>query len=570
MTTPTEHVEELFRRGILVHKDILDRELKGEVLGKIEIEGDLLVLNSDYVSLIEQPTLLVDWYELDMYRTLAEKERDDQLYQNHLQALQQSRLSILDQVPPREQYMKSLETKLTAPQLETMFVDKELGERNEQDALLIANPFAEKLEPVFDATSSVVVVVSYLNKPKKYEIKDFTQFFLSRYRFLERILQNRQGLEATTSISRVLGKKERETVAIIGLVEEIAETKSGNLVVTIEDPTGRIKIVISKSKTELYKDAHDLVADEVIGVRGQYSDQILFAEKFFWPDIPSSHELKKGEQEEYVIFLSDIHVGSSLFLEDEFKKFLAWISGNTGNEEQRTIAKGVKYILIAGDVVDGVGVYPSQEEELAIKDITIQYEEFVRLIQQIPTTKQIIICPGNHDAVHLAEPQSVFYEQFARPLYTLPNVTLVTNPSIVNIGKTETFPGFDILLYHGYSFDYYVANVESIRVGGGYRRADLIMKFLLKRRHMAPSFKSTPYYPSHDEDPLVIRKVPDFFVTGHIHYCSVANYKGVTMISGSCWQGKTTFQEKLGHEPEPARVPIVNLKTREVKILRFG
>ena len=96
------------------------------------------------------------------------------------------------------------------------------------------------------------------------------------------------------------------------------------------------------------------------------------------------------------------------------------------------------------------------------------------------------------------------------------------------------------------------------------------MKFLLKRRHLAPSFKSTPYYPSHHEDPLLIKTVPDFFITGHIHYSKQANYRGVTMISGSCWQGKTTFQEKLGHEPEPARIPIVNLKTRQIKVLRFG
>ena len=49
-------------------------------------------------------------------------------------------------------------------------------------------------------------------------------------------------------------------------------------------------------------------------------------------------------------------------------------------------------------------------------------------------------------------------------------------------------------------------------MNGGYHRADLIMKFLLKRRHLAPSFKSTPYHPSHKEDPLLIKKIPDFFV----------------------------------------------------------
>ena len=33
---------------------------------------------------------------------------------------------------------------------------------------------------------------------------------------------------------------------------------------------------------------------------------------------------------------------------------------------------------------------------------------------------------------------------------------------------------------------------------------------------------------------------------------------------------QTSFQEKVGHHPEPSRVPIVNLKTREMKILKFG
>jgi len=95
------------------------------------------------------------------------------------------------------------------------------------------------------------------------------------------------------------------------------------------------------------------------------------------------------------------------------------------------------------------------------------------------------------------------------------------------------------------------------------------MKFLLKKRHLAPSYKSTPYLPCHLEDPLLIKKIPDFFVTGHIHYAIAGNYRNITTISGSCWQAKTSFQEKVGHEPQPARVPLVNLKTRKIKIMKF-
>jgi DNA polymerase II small subunit len=151
----------------------------------------------------------------------------------------------------------------------------------------------------------------------------------------------------------------------------------------------------------------------------------------------------------------------------------------------------------------------------------------------------------------------------------MPNVTMLSNPSYVNIHSSDSFSGFDVLLYHGYSFDYYVANVDMIRNQGGYDRADLIMRFLLKRRHLAPTHKSTLYIPDTQKDPLVIDKIPDFFVTGHIHKCSVSTYRNVTLISGSCWQSKTAFQEKVGHNPEPCRVPLVNLKTRAIKILRF-
>jgi len=87
---------------------------------------------------------------------------------------------------------------------------------------------------------------------------------------------------------------------------------------------------------------------------------------------------------------------------------------------------------------------------------------------------------------------------------------------------------------------------------------------------MAPTHASTLYMPYTNQDPLIIDKIPDFFATGHIHKSSVSHYKNITLICGSCWQGKTPFQEKVGHRPEPGRVPIVNLSTREVRILKFG
>jgi len=259
-----------------------------------------------------------------------------------------------------------------------------------------------------------------------------------------------------------------------------------------------------------------------------------------------------------------------MFLDKEFGQFLSWINCEVGNETQKSIAEKVKYIFIAGDLIDGVGIYPNQEEELIVRDVYEQYAICAELLKKIPSHIELIICPGNHDAMRIAEPQPELYRDFAKPIWDLPNATLVSNPAVVNIESSNNFPGFDVLLYHGYCFDYYVPNVESIRNSGGYDRADLIMKFLLQRRHLAPTHTSTLFLPETTEDPLVIKTIPDFFVTGHIHNKPVvANYRNITMLSCGCWQSQTPFQEKVGHNPGPAKFPVVNLKTRDVKILRF-
>lgn len=546
MEPAVEFISEMFKRGVLVNEDIITQKFDHDFLKEIDDEADLIVLNSDYITIIGQPNCLIDWYDLDRQRVIFEKDGKNDIYYERLERFRESAI-IVDRF--EEKFVER---------------DKEKGE------LSLTNPgVSQPLAAEIKSARSVKVEISHECAPRKYTVNDFTTIFLSRYRFLENLLRNRQELQSTLAINRLLSKKDRENVAVIGSVYEINETKNGNLIVTLEDPTGMIKALVSRNKRELWRSAKDLVFDEIVGIVGVYGDKIIFAENIVWPEIPHQLQMKSSKKEEYAVFLSDLHIGSKQFLSGAMTKFLRWINGRIGDSNQKRIAEKVKYIFIAGDLVDGVGVYPSQEEDLEIKDLTDQYTELCRLIRQIPGDKQIIICPGNHDGVPLAEPQPVFYREYAPDLFNLPNVIIVTNPALVNIGKTEEFSGFDVLLYHGFSFDYYVSNVESIRNNGGYHRADLIMQFLLKKRHLAPSFTSTPYLPCYNEDPLLIKKVPDFFLSGHIHYCSVANYRGVTMICGSCWQSKTSYQERLGHEPEPGRVPLVNLKTREVKILKF-
>jgi len=346
-------------------------------------------------------------------------------------------------------------------------------------------------------------------------------------------------------------------------------TKNKHLMLRLEDPTGSINVLINKNRSELMNMGKDVVLDEIIGVTGTSAGNIIFVDNFVYPDLPSYTELKKAPLESYLLILSDLHVGSGNFMEEEFNRFLDWINGKVGNDKQKSLASKITHIVILGDLVEGVGIYPGQEDELVILDIVDQYKKCADLLSKIPTHIKLIIIPGNHDVARMAEPQPPLYKDLAAPIWKLPNSIMLGNPSFINIMSTDTFPGFDLLLYHGYSFIYYAENVDSIRQNGGVDRADLIMKFLLQRRHIAPTHSSNLYIPHADKDPLLISKSPDFFLTGHLHKCIAANYKNTTMISGSCWESNTSFMDKLGVQAEPARVPIINLQTRKVKIMRF-
>ncbi len=412
------------------------------------------------------------------------------------------------------------------------------------------------------------IIKQYSENVKKRCVDDFVAYFRYRYNFLKDLLLQRIELQEALSISRVLNKEEGESVSVIGLIKDKRVTKNGHIILILEEMSGEINALITKNSPH-FEAAQDLVLDEIIGVTGSVGKDIIFVREFYIPDVPVSNEVKKSSEEEYVVFTSDVHVGSKMFFRDNFLKFIDWLNGKYGSGEQRKISKKVKYLFIVGDLVEGVGIYPGQENDLDVMDIYDQYEDFTKLIDKIRKDIQIIIIGGNHDALRLSEPQPVIDHEIAKSLYQLENVIFLTNPGVVQIGAKENFPGFSILLYHGFSFPYYAEEVESIRKAGRLDRCDLIMKFLLQRRHLAPSHQSTLYIPDPDIDSLIIDKVPDFFISGHIHKLAVSNYRGVTMINSGCWIDQTDYQEKQGMVPDPNKVPIVNLKTREVKILNF-
>ena len=377
------------------------------------------------------------------------------------------------------------------------------------------------------------------------ELENLISYFKSRYEKLSNILSKRPELRNYTKIADI--DDSEDSLSLILMVKEIRSSKNGHKIVEFEDDTGNISILFSNKNEELFKEAEKLVRDEVVGVIANKSDDSNFA---FGQEIinPGVLKVPKKEMDFGIVFLSDVHIGSLTFLEDAFSRFIDWINCEYGTEEQRRVAEDVKYLIIGGDIVDGIGVYPNQEKELAIKDITQQYNEAAKFLGNIRSDIKIIIAPGNHDASRVAEPQPAVPEKYAKALYELDNVEFISNPGVVSLD------GINVLIYHGRSFDDLVMAVKEFT----HERNDLLMEELLKKRHLAPIYGERTPLASELEDYLVIDEVPDVFHTGHVHINTYRKFKGIHLINSGTFQTQTEFQKIYNIEPTPAEVPVLH------------
>ena len=377
------------------------------------------------------------------------------------------------------------------------------------------------------------------------EIENLISYFKSRYEKLHNILSKRPELRNTIKVADI--DDSQDSLSMILMVKEIRSSKNGHKIVEFEDDTGNISVLFSQNNEELFAEAEKLVRDEVVGIIANKSGDNGFA---FGQQIinPGVLQIPEKEMDFGIVFLSDVHIGSLTFLEDAFTRFIDWINCEFGTEEQRRVAEDVKYLIIGGDIVDGIGVYPNQEKELVIKDITEQYNEAAKFLGNIRSDIKIIIAPGNHDASRVAEPQPAVPEEYAKALYELDNVEFISNPGVVSLD------GINVLIYHGRSFDDLVMAVKDFT----HERNDLLMEELLKKRHLAPIYGERTPLASELEDYLVIDEVPDVFHTGHVHINTYRKFKGIHLINSGTFQTQTEFQKIYNIEPTPAEVPVLH------------
>ena len=374
-------------------------------------------------------------------------------------------------------------------------------------------------------------------------IAAYQALFRSRFQSLSRLLRGRPQLPNQRPIKEL--RPSEATASVIGMVRQVRETpQRHHLILTLDDESGSVEVLVPKDSPG---SRVPFLPDEIVGAHLQFAKdpgripRVVAVER---PEVPLSRSPGRSPRPRRAIFLSDLHLGSSSFLTEAWGQLLDFLRERGPRPE---LAASIDHVVIAGDLVDGIGVYPRQERDLAIADVVEQYAELGRRLSELPARLTIVAVPGNHDAVCPAEPQPSLPPNLTRALP--PNVRVLSNPS------TFALEGVVIEAYHGRSFDDLIPALP----GASYARPTDVMKRMLQMRHLAPIYGDrTPLAPL-PRDGLVIDPAPDILVTGHAHTYGVDRYRGVLLLNASTWQAETEYQRMRNITPVPARAAIVDL-----------
>ncbi|MHA1577949.1 MAG: metallophosphoesterase [Candidatus Thorarchaeota archaeon] len=414
-------------------------------------------------------------------------------------------------------------------------------------------------------------------------VEDFLALFNDRFKRIKRIYMERIDTQTAVSIESAKGRRydahmqlalaaeggrsqRPSSQKVIGIVKSKRVSKARNVIVEIEDKDDTMLCIIPSGRkglagAKLAEKGNSLLLDEITCISGRVDqDGRMIADDVIFPDIPTVRNFGRASRDVYAAFISDLHCGSEEFLEDELDQFIDWISGKDVDTDDKAWVKRLEYLFIAGDLVDGIGVYPNQKNNLMIPDLHDQYSYIASKLRNLPSRITTVIIPGNHDACRQALPKPPISEDFGEALHKLGDrVLMMGDPCHLRI------EGVDIVLTHGDSMDDLVVNSP----GASYRTPAVGMRELLLKRHLAPIYGSkTELAPLH-RDWMVIESPPDIVHFGHAHHNCCDNYRGVQIINSGTFQGQTDFMRKQGIVPTPGLVTFVNLRSGAPSVKAF-
>ncbi len=406
-------------------------------------------------------------------------------------------------------------------------------------------PYAREIEPQIEILRDPTREISPIG-----DLDNFLAYFRDRYKKLRRITRQRLDAKDAVTLAEALRQQLNSRVTTLGMVSEKID-RGSKIILRLDDPEASATILVKPSKPGLLEKAQMILLDQIICVQGvKGGNDLIVAEDLLWPEIPNHRPVAAAEPV-CAVLTSDFHIGSKIFEKTLVDRFLLWLGGRLGTATERELAGNVKYIVIAGDLVDGIGVYPLQENELEVSDIYAQYEMAARYLERIPEYIEVILIPGNHDAVRRALPQPRIPEKYAGPAYKARRLVSLGNPAQVRIH------GVNLLIHHGRSLEDLLATLPNVNRANPTRA----LVQILRTRHLAPVYGGkTPLAPE-SKDLLVIEDVPDIYHTGHLHILCYDSYHGTKLVNSGCWQGQTLYQRKMGVTPTYGVAPVMNLQS---------
>ncbi len=396
---------------------------------------------------------------------------------------------------------------------------------------------------------------------------EFYELTLDKFNQLRKLIRRRPEVNSATNINNIFRLSNSVEISTIGLVNNIHLTKKGNYLLTLEDLTGTISVLIQNNSDNLdyIKIIERTIKDQMLFVKGTFNPGekgrrgIIFANSISKIDIPTDFRPNTSPDPLSIALISDIHIGSKEFEEGLFKKFLDFLNGKSNNKHLRDIAGRIKYLVINGDLVDGIGIYPNQEKDLIITDIYKQFKKASDLLSEIPDYIKIFYVSGNHEPVRNALPLPAVPKKYCEDLINL-GIKCLGNPSLIKTHNVNT------LIYHGESMHDMNMLIHDLDINNPIET----MKEFLICRHLAPTFGEKTQLAPINKDFLLLDKIPDIFHTGHVHINGTGKYRNVTLVNSGCFQAQTDYMKSFGITPTPGIVPIVELDTLNFFPLDFN
>ncbi|MBY8988327.1 MAG: metallophosphoesterase [Candidatus Lokiarchaeota archaeon] len=395
---------------------------------------------------------------------------------------------------------------------------------------------------------------------------DFYELTLDKYNKLRNLMRKRPEASSATNINNIYRLSNSVEISTVGLVEKVHETKKGNFLLSLEDLTGKISVLIQNNSKNLeYVNIIERTFnDQMLFVKGLYNPGengrkgIIFANHISKIDIPTDFKPNVSPDPLSIALISDTHIGSKEFEEELFKKFLKFLNGKSSNKINRENAGRIKYLVINGDLIDGVGIYPNQKEDLIVSDIFDQFKKASELLSEIPDYIKVFYVSGNHEPVRNAIPRPAVPNKYCEDIINL-GIKCLGNPSLIKTHNVNT------LIFHGESMHDVNRLIHDLDIN---KPIETMKEFLICR-HLAPVFGEKTQIAPISNDMLVLNKIPDIFHTGHIHINGMGRYRNVTLVNSGCFQAQTDFMRSFGIIPTPGIVPIIELDSLNYYQLDF-